>query len=165
MVHKKIIIALGLLIALLAACSPGVAPVRGALAPDFELQQISGETVRLSDYRGQPVLVNFWATWCTPCLIEMPAIQERFTRFAPEGFVVLAVDNDEPLDRVQDFVDEVGLTFPVLLDPGAVVQVQYQVRGYPSSYFIDPEGIIRVVHIGILTDDQLDDYLSQIGVE
>lgn len=139
------------------------APAQGALAPDFELQLVGGDFVHLSDYLGQAVLVNFWATWCGPCRIEMPAIQARYDTFSPD-FVVLAVDFDEPVAAVADFVDELSLTFPVLLDPGAVVNQEYQVRGYPSSYFVDQNGIIQVVHIGIMTEGQLDGYLSQVGI-
>ena len=88
----------------------GVAPIKGALAPDFELGTVYGETVKLSDFRGQAVLVNFWATWCAPCRIEMPAIQERFETYSP-GLQVLAVDFAEPLDAVAAFKKELGITF------------------------------------------------------
>lgn len=141
-----------------------VAPVQGALAPDFKLATLDGGTVQLSELRGRPVMINLWATWCGPCRIEMPHIQDRFERFEKQGFVVLAVDFDEPLGVVADFRDELGLTFPILLDPGAKVQSLYRNRSYPSSFFVDENGIIQVHHIGVMTEGQLDENLLEIGL-
>jgi cytochrome c biogenesis protein CcmG, thiol:disulfide interchange protein DsbE len=138
------------------------APKVGALAPDFELERISGELLRLEELRGQPVVVNFWATWCIPCEIEMPLLQDRYEKH-PE-LHVLAVNFAEPASEVQVFVDKHGLTFDILLDPRAIVQTAYRVRGYPTTYFIDAEGVVQAVHIGILLDKQLDGYLKDIGV-
>lgn len=142
-----------------------IAPIEDSSAPDFSLINIQGELVKLSDFRGQPVLINFWATWCGPCRIEMPTIQDRFERHRDEGFVVLAVDFDEPQEDVATFGEELGLTFNLLLDPGGKIQNLYRVLGYPTSYFVDSNGIIKVQHIGIMTEGQLDDYLSQIGLD
>ncbi len=135
-----------------------------APAPGFELVALSGETLRLEDFRGTPVLLNFWATWCGPCRLEMPAFQARFEQYGGE-LAVIAVNFDEPREDVQTFVDELGLTFAVLLDPGADVQRLYQVLGYPTSYLLDAEGVIRVRHVGIMTEGQLDGYLADIGLE
>lgn len=142
-----------------------IAPIEDSSAPDFSLINIQGELVKLSDFRGQPVLINFWATWCGPCRIEMPTIQDRFERHRDEGFVVLAVDFDEPQEDVATFGEELGLTFNLLLDPGGKIQNLYRVLGYPTSYFVDSNGIIKVQHIGLMTEGQLDDYLSQIGLD
>lgn len=141
-----------------------VAPVKGSIAPDFILLNLNGEKVQLSDFRGHPVLINLWATWCGPCRLEMPAIQDRFELFEEEGFVVLAVNFDESLQAVGDFRSELGLTFQILLDPGAKVQELYRNRTYPTSFFIDEAGMIRTHHIGVMTVDQLDDNLAEIGV-
>src|SRR3989337_1712722 len=138
-------------------------PVIGSPAPNFELINLVGDRIRLSELRGTVVLINFWATWCGPCRLEMPAIQERFERYHPE-LAILAVDFDEPADDVQKFVDELGLTFEVLLDPGAKVQDLYRVRGYPTTYLVDRVGIVQVHHIGLMTEEQLDRYLAQVGV-
>lgn len=134
----------------------------GSPAPDFELENLAGERMRLSDFQGKPVIVNFWATWCAPCRLEMPAIQERFDREQPD-LAVLAVNFDEPAADVRSFVDELGLTFPVLLDPGAEVQRLYRIRGYPTTYFVDRNGLLSVQHIGFMTETQLDQYLATIG--
>lgn len=178
MSRKTLIGVIGFLSLVLSSCSTAflsgltgisdtsgldVSPVKGAIAPDFELETIDGETLKLSDFRGKAVLINFWATWCGPCRVEMPAMQSRFETHSPD-FVILAVDNDEPQEIVSAFVDELGLTFNVLLDPGATIQELYQIRGYPSSIFVDADGIIRVVHIGIMTEGQLDGYLAEVGI-
>jgi cytochrome c biogenesis protein CcmG/thiol:disulfide interchange protein DsbE len=141
-----------------------IAPVPAALAPDFALEDLTGTEIRLNDLHGQPVLINFWATWCGPCRLEMPAIQERYERFKGEGLVVLAVNFDEPASAVETFRGELGLTFPLLLDQGAAVQKLYRIRGYPASYFIDADGVIQVQHIGVMTEGQLDENLTRIGV-
>lgn len=139
-------------------------PSIGMPAPNFELKSLKGENIRLSDLQGKILLINFWATWCAPCRLEMPSIQERADRY-PTQLEVLAVNFDEPQDLVQSFVDELDLHFNVLLDPGAQVQSLYRVRGYPTSFLVDGSGIVRFVHLGILTEDQLDRYLLDLGVE
>lgn len=135
----------------------------GEEAPEFELFDLEGEPVRLSDHRDHVVLVNFWATWCGPCRIEMPAIQERYERYRDAGLTVLAVDFDESAEAVRAFGDELGLTFPLLLDPGGVIQRRYRILGYPTSVFIDGGGVIRAVHIGLMNEKQLDGYLADLG--
>jgi peroxiredoxin len=139
------------------------APAKGKAAPDFELKGLSGQAYRLSEQSGKVVVINFWATWCGPCRLEMPSIQARYLRY-PDELQVLAVNFDEPVEAVQAFVDELDLTFPVLLDPGAEVQDLYRVRGYPTTYIIDPEGMVQVVHIGFMSELQLDGYLDELGV-
>lgn len=138
-------------------------PKRGSPAPVFTLNNLKGEKVDLNDFRGSVVLLNFWATWCAPCRLEMPEFQARYEEFAP-NLEIVAVDFAEPSDLVQEFVDEFGLTFQVLLDPDAQVQDLYRIRGYPSSLFIDRDGIVQIVHIGIMHEDQLDRYLIDMGV-
>jgi peroxiredoxin len=138
-------------------------PSLDAPAPDFVLESLSGESIQLEDYRGKPVLLNFWATWCAPCRLEMPAFQSRFEEYKGE-LAVVAVNNAESPEDVRSFVDEMGLTFDILLDPEAEVQRLYLVRGYPTSVLIDADGIMRMQHIGLMTEDQLDGYLLEIGL-
>jgi peroxiredoxin len=123
-----------------------IAPDVGALAPDFRLRSVEGRSVHLVDYRGQVVLLNFWATWCGPCRIEMPAIQDRYERYREQGLVVLAVNFDEPAQQVAAFRDDLGLTFPILLDPGARVQDLYRNRGYPT-FFVDRGGVPKCYNV------------------
>ncbi|MDA1330495.1 MAG: TlpA disulfide reductase family protein [Chloroflexi bacterium] len=150
---------------LLGACSsvnlgsPGAA--KGAQAPNFELEKPDGQFIALDEFRGEVVLLNFWATWCGPCRLEMPAIQQRYEQ---ADFQVLAVNFDETADQVRAFMEELELTFPALLDPGGEIQRLYEVRGYPTSVFVDEKGIIQIIHIGLLSEDQLDGYLVEMGV-
>jgi peroxiredoxin len=126
------------------------APQQGFLAPDFELKTQEGETVRLSDLRGQAVLINLWATWCPPCRAEMQSIEKTYQEYKEQGFTVLAVNmtRQDDLAAVMPFVQEQGLTFPILLDETGAVEVAYQMRSLPSSYFIRRDGIIHEVVIG-----------------
>ncbi len=126
------------------------APQQGFLAPDFELKTPMGETVKLSDLRGQAVLVNLWATWCPPCRAEMQTIETVYNEYKDQGFVVLAVNmtyQDNALD-VMPFVNQEGLTFPILLDETGDMANAYQLKSLPSSYFIGRDGIIHEVVIG-----------------
>jgi peroxiredoxin len=132
-------------------------------APAFDLTSLSGEQVYLEDYRGQVVVLNFWATWCAPCRLEMPAFQSRSTLY-PDEIVVVAINNAEDPQDIQTFVDELRLDFEILLDPDAAVQRLYLVRGYPTTFIIDQEGVIRVQHVGLINEDQLDRYLADLGV-
>lgn len=143
--------------------SPAV-PAVNALAPGFTLQTVDGKPVSLSDLRGKNVLINFWATWCGPCRLEMPLLQAAQDNFAGR-LVVVAVNNDEPPDKVQAFIDELGLHLTVLLDPGTKIAELYRVRGYPTSLFLDPQGIIRYQHIGVLNKSTLDGYLTDLGLK
>ncbi len=138
------------------------APIVGSPAPDFKLQNIAGQAVTLSGLKGKPVLINFWATWCGPCRIEMPAIEAAYQQHRAEGFTVLAVDADEPLDIVAAFVKELGLSFEVLLDPGNIVNDVYRVRAYPTSYFVNRNGVVAVLQIGSMTESQLNKNLEII---
>lgn len=144
---------------------PGPAPYEGSRAPDFALRELEGGEIRLSDFKGEVVLVNFWATWCGPCQLEMPDIQARFAEYHDQGFTVVAVNFDEDPDDVATFKENLGLTFDILLDPGALVQRQYQITGYPTSIFIDRDGIIQVRHVGLMDPSQLDRYLREMGIE
>lgn len=126
------------------------APREGFLAPDFSLQTPEGETVSLSELRGQAVLVNLWATWCPPCRAEMPAIQKLYDEYKDQGFMVLAVNmtyQDNP-QSVLPFTRENNLTFPVLLEETGEMARKYELRSLPSSFFINRDGIIQEVVIG-----------------
>jgi len=132
------------------ATAATAAPQVGFAAPDFTLKTPDGEEYTLSELKGSAVLVNLWATWCPPCRAEMPAIEKMYQEYKDQGLVVLAVDmtyQDNPAD-VAPFIQEYGLTFPILLDETGAVGGMYQLRSLPSSYFIDRFGIIQEVVIG-----------------
>lgn len=133
------------------------------LAPEFALTNLEGESLSLSDLRGTPVMVNFWATWCPPCRAEMPLIQEFQDDFEGE-FVVLAVNGGETEAEVRGFMESNDFTLTFLLDPENTVAQQYGVRGFPTSLFIDVEGYLRAFHVGELDDTLMTRYLAEIGV-
>ena len=139
---------------LIAGCStnpaPTQAPVVGGLAPDFQLQDLDGRAVSLSGFRGKPVILNFWATWCGPCRDEMPFIQEIFENkeWSDKGLVILAVDIGESPSTVKEFLENYGLSFQVLLDIEQSVAKNYNIRGIPTTFFIDKDGIIQDMKIG-----------------
>lgn len=133
------------------------------LAPDFELVNLEGEMVSLSDFRGKAVLVNFWATWCPPCRAEMPLIDEFAERHTQE-LVVLAVNAGEGESEVRSFVRAHDLDFVFLLDPENSVATLYRVRGFPTSLFIDQQGQLQATHIGELNAELMVNYLEKIGI-
>ena len=125
------------------------APKTGFLAPDFTLTSTDGETVKLSDLRGRPVILNFWATWCPPCRAEMPAIEEAWQRYRADGLLILGVNQGESKGVVEGYArQEVGTTFPLLLDQTTEVGAIYGVRALPTTVFIDAEGRIQELKVG-----------------
>lgn len=136
------------------------APQVGARAPDFELPRVSGSPMRLRDLRGKAIILNFWATWCPPCLGEMPRLQQAYERFAKHGLVVIGIDQQEYAGPVRDFVRSHGITFPVVLDRDANTAYAYQVSYTPTSFFVDRRGIVRYKSIGPVSDLSL---RSQLG--
>lgn len=143
------------------APTPVPAAVReGELAPDFTAQTATGETVSLAEMRGRPVLINFWATWCGPCRVEMPALQSATERHADEGLTVLAVNAMEPADQVQDYMNELELTFPAVLDPDGDIIDLYGVRVFPTTVVVGSDGRVLAQHFGALTDELIDEYVE-----
>jgi thiol-disulfide isomerase/thioredoxin len=132
-------------------------------APDFQLTNLAGENIRLSELHGKIVLLNFWATWCIPCRQEMPLLQGAQDKYA-DRLMVLAVNDDESLSQVSSFVQELALHLAVLLDPGGKTNQLFKVRAYPTTVFIDENGIMRYKHIGVLNQDTLTGYLEKLGV-
>ncbi|MFP4323079.1 MAG: cytochrome c biogenesis protein CcdA [Anaerolineales bacterium] len=138
----------------------------GDRAPDFQTETLAGEPVSLSDFAGDVVLVNFWATWCGPCRVEMPEFQSFYDEFNEQGFTVLAINNTVTDDvvSVREFVDELGLSFPIVMDPdGSINEDIYDVNQYPTSYLVDGHGIIVARHAGPLTGEQLLAMLDEIA--
>jgi thiol-disulfide isomerase/thioredoxin len=145
-----------------AGGTPAPAPIVGSPAPDFTLNNINGKLITLSGLKGKPVLINFWATWCAPCRTEMPAIEAAYQKYGADGFTVLAVDADEALADVTDYVKALDLSFEVLMDPGLEVTNLYRVRAFPSSFFVDRDGNISAFQIGAMSDSILADNISKI---
>nr|MBN1229810.1 redoxin domain-containing protein [Anaerolineae bacterium] len=134
----------------------------GQIAPDFTSLSSTGETIQLSQFRGRIVALNFWASWCAPCRIEMPVLEAAHWRYASSELVILAVNVGESEDIVRGFVEELSLSFTIVLDPAGDIMALYEVRPLPTTIWIDPEGIIRIEHLGILTEQLVDGYISDI---
>ena len=123
-------------------------PEIGKLAPDFTLTGLDGKEVALSDLRGKAVLLNFWASWCGPCRIEMPFFQEIYEKWTTTELVLLAVNLQEDPAKVREFVESGGYSFPILLTTGNEVPLAYNIRGIPATFFIDADGVIRDIKVG-----------------
>lgn len=170
-----IVILIALICCLMAACGLGAAvyffseqtgnldigtpPQTGQVAPDFQLELIDGEEITLNDFRGKPVMVNFWAIWCSPCIKEMPLIQERSNQHHPD-LVILAIEEGEKSVSVRNFIAELNFSFIVLAGNEFVAR-QYNIRAYPTSFFIDEHGVIQSVVVGGLSGPRLDSGTGQ----
>ncbi|MBI4667559.1 MAG: TlpA family protein disulfide reductase [Nitrospinae bacterium] len=124
------------------AARPAPSPMEGKPAPQFSLTTIDGKPMRLADYRGKVVFLNIWATWCPPCKQEMPSMQALYEHFKGKDFAMLTISIDEKKEDVPPFMKELGLTFPVAVDPEQKVVSQYGITGVPETYIIDKEGVI-----------------------
>ncbi|MER1999038.1 MAG: TlpA disulfide reductase family protein [Lysinibacillus sp.] len=140
---------------------------QGQIAPDFNLQTLDGETVKLSDYEGKKVVVNFWATWCTPCRTEMPHMQKYYEKHAEKDNVeILALNltfDDKGPENVRKFVNSYDLTFPILLMENDNLLTTYEVLVMPSSIFIDTKGRVQRHFAGVLDQEKLIHYVGQLN--
>ena len=124
-------------------------PSRATAAADFTVPSLAAQPLRLSDFKGKVVFLNFWATWCPPCKEEMPSMERLYRRYKGRGFVILALSIDTGGQApVAAFVKKFGLTFPIGLDPKFTVANQYAIRGLPATFLIDKTGYIAAVAVG-----------------
>ena len=136
---------------------------KNQIAPNFQLTTLDGQEVSLTDYRGQRVMLNFWATWCPPCRAEMPDMEEFYQA---EDVKVLAINmtaSEKNEDVVFEFRDELELTFPILMDKDGSVVKSYQVQAYPTTYMIDSEGRIQFITQGAMNRDQMLQQLTKMN--
>ncbi len=120
----------------------------GNPAPDFRLQNTDGSTIILSDLRGSPVILNFWASWCGPCLHKMPIIQQIHEDSDNYGVILLTINLRETLSTITQFMQNNNLSFPVLLDTDCSISLDYNVGGIPATFFFDIEGTIKSIKLG-----------------
>lgn len=137
---------------------------KGETAPDFELTTLAGESVKLSDYQGKKVILNFWATWCPPCRAEMPHMQAYYEEQAAEDNVeILAVNltkEDRGLEKINTFKDEYGLSFPIPLDETGEVGALYQAVTIPTSYILDTQGRVQTKFVGPMDQTTIEKIIS-----
>lgn len=158
MFKKIILLLIGLVVVVTLAVAWGRRPQElqidsaikvGAEAPDFALPNLRGKQIKLSDYKGKVVFLNFWATWCPPCRTEMPSMQKLYNKLGQKDFAIVAVALDKIGGKgVKPFIEKNNYTFPVLLDPSGSVATRYRVQSIPSTLIIDRQGKIVNLHIG-----------------
>ncbi len=152
---------LGALLIVLTATSVASSGLAGKAAPDFVLRSASGENLRLSEYRGDVVMINFWATWCGPCRQEMPLLDELQNRYNRVGFNLLGINIDDDSRQAMQMVKELGVSFPVLFDESKTVSELYDVKVMPTTILVDREGTVRHIHHGYKPGYE-DKYLTEI---
>ncbi|RLA31720.1 MAG: TlpA family protein disulfide reductase [Gammaproteobacteria bacterium] len=138
----------GIILAIFAASSLASSTLEGQSAPDFVLKSSTGNNLRLSEYRGDVVMINFWATWCGPCRQEMPLLDDLYGRYQRVGFTLLGVNIDDDSRRAMKMIEELGVNFPVLFDESKDVSKLYAVEAMPVTVLVDREGTVRHVHHG-----------------
>ena len=146
------------------ADAPAAAVSTDDLAPQFELAALAGGTLRLADFAGRVVFVNFWATWCGPCRRELPAFAEFLAEQDTNGATIIAIDNGESAEQVQTFLDEIGVQgLPIALDPDMNTRRVYGVFNLPTTFVIAPDGTVATIKFGEITLDDLRNMTAQYG--
>jgi peroxiredoxin len=148
-------------LAVLAVALPALATSSSAPAPDFTLPSNGGKTVNLSQYKGQVVMINFWATWCGPCRQEMPLLESIYKKYNKMGFTLLGVNVEPDSKPAEAWLKQTPVSFPVLFDKESKVSTLYKVSGMPSTVIVDRKGNVRVIHRGYKPGDE-NEYLDSI---
>jgi peroxiredoxin len=143
----------GLTAVLLVALNAQAVGVKDT-APDFTLKSLEGSNLRLEEYRGQVVLINFWASWCGPCRQEMPLLDRLHHRYEDTGFAVLGVNVEGEVEPAQEIVDKTNVTFPILIDESQKVSEMYNLQAMPSTVVVDRDGVVRYIHLGYKPGDE-----------
>lgn len=148
----------------LTAAASGPAPKVDKEAPDFTVQTLEGATYKLSDFKGQPVWISFWASWCPPCRAENPDIQAVYEANQADGLVILGVAIGEDDGTVRNYVKRTGLTFDIGLDRGTDIAASYRIVGIPTHFFVDRDGILREWRIGSMSKKTMEKKVAEIMV-
>ena len=117
-------------------------------APDFTLKSNNGENIRLEELAGKVILINFWASWCSPCREELPELETLYQKYKSRGFVILAISGDSKREKAEEFIRPLNLSYPILYDDNLDINSLYRVKAMPSTYLVDRTGIIRYQHLG-----------------
>jgi cytochrome c biogenesis protein CcmG, thiol:disulfide interchange protein DsbE len=141
------------------------APVVGAAAVPFDLKTLDGKAAGLETFRGRPLIMNFFASWCDPCREEMPLINELAAKGARQGYNVLGIAVEDTRAAITEFQREAKLAFPIALDLNSTVKRSYRIFGPPATFFIDGQGVIRDVVLGPITPDRAKDALKRAGID
>ncbi len=154
----------------LTPAKPGDAPeaepmpaLDGKPAPAFALRDLQGKKVSLADYRGRPVLVNFWATWCAPCKLEMPWFEQFRQQYAPQGFEILGIaEDDAGKDEIAKAAKKLGVSYPILLGDDAVAPAYGGIDYLPMSFYVDRSGVVREETAGLASKDEVEANIRKI---
>lgn len=152
----------GLFLAMRGDASQGPGATVGEPAPDFALVDLSGGPLRLSELRGRPVVVNFWGSWCPPCVEEFPRLARAVDEHSDEGLTVIGVVYQDRYTSARDFMEGFGATWPAAMDPGGRVASEYGIYGAPETFFIDRDGVVAARQIGPFSEEALDRHLARI---
>jgi thiol-disulfide isomerase/thioredoxin len=145
-----------------AAATPDE-PLKGKPAPAFTLVNLDGKKVSLSDYKGRPVIVNFWATWCAPCKLEMPWFEEFRQKYRGQGFEILGIaEDDAPKDEIEKTAKKINVSYPILLTDGKVAPAYGGVDQLPMSFYIDRKGVVVTQTIGLASKDEVEANIKQL---
>ena len=147
---------------LMARSAPATATAIGNVAPDFALADLDGNPVRLADLRGQPIILNFWSSYCGPCVEEFPLLREAAERHADDGLIVVGIVWRDRSEAARDFMRRNGATWATAMDPGERVARDYGILGPPETYFIGRDGTIVARQIGQISSSSLDEKLAAI---
>ncbi len=131
-------------------------------APDFTLKSHSGENIKLSELRGDVVMINFWASWCVPCLQEMPALEKIHQRYKDLGFTLLGVNVEQDISEAKAYLKKVNVSFPILFDLNNQVSNEYEISGMPTTYLVDRDGNLRKLYIGYQPGTSEEVYMREI---
>ena len=164
-IHKRVrLLSLFCIAALCIACAGQTSPTPGAAAPSLALPTLEGDRVRLADFQGKVVLVNFWASWCEPCVREMPRLQQWHEQYSDDGLVVLGVNTlyQDSQPEVEAFVQKLGVTYPMLLDAEGEQSRRWLAQPLPRSYIIDRQGVVRWTRLGEVTEDNFEAHIAPL---
>nr|WP_240353623.1 redoxin domain-containing protein [Cohnella algarum] len=135
---------------------------KGGRPPEFSLLGVDGKVYRLSDYKGKALVINFWGTFCPPCVIEMPEFQRQYEKWKSKSFEILAINLSEDKITVNNFKQRYNLTFPLLYDQNRKIEREYQIRSYPTTFFVNPDGTIMDIFVGGMTEKDIDDRIREL---